>query len=63
MHSRPTTTAAIQACLPGEVEAGYLNVLITLAKSIDEFLAGYQLRIKSIPKLESAASLQGKICV
>jgi hypothetical protein len=44
----------IQACLPGEVEAGYLNVLITLAKSIDEFLAGYQLRSKSLPKLESA---------
>jgi hypothetical protein len=48
---------------PRRVEAGYLNVLITLAKSIDEFLAGYQLRITSMPKLESAAPLQGKICV
>jgi tetratricopeptide (TPR) repeat protein len=45
----------LQTCLSAEVEAGYLNVLVTLAKSIDVFLAGYQLRIASIPKLKGVA--------
>jgi len=44
----------LQTSLSGDLEAGYFDVMVTLARNIDILLRGYHLRIESIPKLESA---------